>query len=148
MQNLLEYKRSNYIKIENLNENPNIYKNENMEAKPIENKIDILKLNIELRLNKYIPENEIKNKIINNMFNDISKINDLKYEYMKKINILNKKEDELISQLNNIKKDKDMNIKCLRKYEMKETKEMITILKISKLLDLILINPNQYRVKN
>ena len=107
-----------------------------MEAKPIENKIDILKLNIELRLNKYIPENEIKNKIINNMFNDISKINDLKYEYMKKINILNKKEDELISQLNNIKKDKDMNIKCLREYEMNETKEMITILKISNLLEL------------
>ena len=106
-----------------------------MEAKPIENKIDILKLNIELRLNKYIPENEIKNKIINNMFNDISKINDLKYEYMKKINILNKKEDELISQLNDIKKNKNMNIKCLQEYEIKETKEMITILKISNLLD-------------
>ena len=101
-----ECKRSNYIKIENINENPNIYKNEKMEAKPIENKIDILKLNIERRLNECIPENEIKNKIINNMFNDISKINDLKYEYMKKINILNKKEDELISQLNDIKKKK------------------------------------------
>ena len=47
------------------------------------------------------------------MFNDISKINDFKYEYMKKINILNKEEDELISQLNNIKKDKDMNIEYL-----------------------------------
>ena len=77
-----------------------------MEAKPIENKIDILKLNIERRLNECIPENEIKNKIINNMFNDISKINDFKSECMKKINILNKKEDELISQLNDIKKKK------------------------------------------
>ena len=38
------------------------------------------------------------------MFNDISKINDFKSECMKKINILNKKEDELISQLNDIKK--------------------------------------------
>ena len=106
-----------------------------MEAKPIENKIDILKLNIELRLNKCIPENEIKNKIINNMFNDISKINDFKSECMKKINILNKKEDELISQLNNIKKNKDMNIKYLQEYDKKETKEMIAILKISNLLE-------------
>ena len=35
-----------------------------------------------------------------------------------------------------IKKDKDMNIKCLQEYEMKETKKMSAILKISNLLEL------------